>query len=36
MKLISGTSIPLTKTWLRNKEDLEKNISQIKDFLGKG
>ncbi len=36
IKLISGTSIPLTKTWLRNKNDLEENIKQIKDFLGKG
>ncbi|NWG28075.1 MAG: hypothetical protein HXY48_06010 [Ignavibacteriaceae bacterium] len=36
MKLNSGTSISLTKTWLRNKKDLEENIKQIKDFLGKG
>jgi hypothetical protein len=35
MKLNSGTSIPLTKTWLRNKKDLEENIKQIKDFLGR-
>jgi hypothetical protein len=36
MKLNSGKTIPLTKTWLRNKKDLEENIKQIKDFLGKG
>lgn len=36
MKLNSGTTISLTKTWLRNKKDLEENIKQIKDFLGKG
>jgi hypothetical protein len=35
MKLISGTSIPLTKTWLRNRKDLEENIKQIIDFLGR-
>jgi len=35
MKLISGKSIPLIKTWLRNKEHLDKNISQIKDLWGK-
>jgi hypothetical protein len=33
MKLISGKTTPLTKTWLRNKEDLQKMIDEIKDFL---
>lgn len=33
MKLNSGTTIPLTKTWLRNRKYLEENIKQIKDFL---
>lgn len=33
MKLISGTTIPLTKTWLRNKEDLQKVVNEIDDFL---
>jgi hypothetical protein len=35
MNLVSGKITPLTKTWLRNKEELEKNIKQIKDFIGK-
>ncbi|MCU0343314.1 MAG: hypothetical protein MUF28_05780 [Ignavibacterium sp.] len=35
MKLKSGRSVSLTKTWLRNKEDIEKNIVKIKDFVGK-
>jgi hypothetical protein len=33
MNLNSGKITPLTKTWLRNKEELEKNIKQIKDFI---
>ena len=33
MKLISGKTTALTKTWLRNKEDLQKVIDEIKEFL---
>ena len=33
VKLISGKTIALTKTWLRNKEELKKMIIEIKDFL---
>lgn len=33
MNLISGKITPLTKTWLRNKEELQKIIDEIKDFL---
>jgi hypothetical protein len=33
MKLISGKTTALTKTWLRNREDLQKVIGEIKDFL---
>ena len=33
MKLISGKTTALTKTWLRNREDLHKVIDEIKDYL---
>lgn len=33
MKLISGKTTALAKTWLRNREDLQKVINEIKDFL---
>lgn len=33
MKLISGKTTALTKTWLRNKEELEKVVDQIKNFI---
>jgi len=33
IKLISGKSISLTKFWLRNKEDVQKIIDEIKNFL---
>ena len=33
MKLISGKTTALTKTWLRNKEELQKVIDEIKDFI---
>jgi hypothetical protein len=35
IKLMSGKKASITKVWLRNKEDLEKNIVKIKDFVGK-
>ena len=33
MKLKRGRSVSLTKTWLRNKEDLQKVADEINDFL---
>ena len=33
MKLISGKTTALTKTWLRNKEELQKIVDEIKDFI---
>ena len=33
MKLISGKTTALTKTWLRNKEELQKVVDEIKDFI---
>ena len=33
MKLKRGRSVSLTKTWLRNKEDLQKVVDEIDDFL---
>lgn len=33
MKLIYGRTAALTKTWLRNKEELQKVIDEIKGFL---
>lgn len=33
MKLISGKTTALTKTWLRNKEELQKVIDEMKDFI---
>lgn len=33
MKLISGKTAALTKTWLRNREELEKVVDQIKNFI---
>ena len=33
MILKSGSAISLTKLWLRNKEELQKNIDDIKNFL---
>ena len=33
MKLISGKTTALTKTWLRNKKELQKVIDEIKEFL---
>jgi hypothetical protein len=35
INLMSGKKASITKVWLRNKEDLEKNIVKIKDFVGK-
>ena len=33
VKFISGKTTALTKTWLRNKEELQKVIDEIKDFI---
>jgi len=33
MKFISGKTTSLTKTWLRNKEELQKVVDEIKDFI---
>ncbi len=33
MKLISHKTTSLTKTWLRNKKELQKIVDEIKDFL---
>lgn len=35
LKTFNGKSESLTKTWLRNKEELDKIVEQIKDFLKK-
>ncbi len=35
IKLLSGKKIGLTKMWLRNKEELQKTIEEIKSFLNK-
>ncbi|MFN3695503.1 MAG: hypothetical protein ACK4UV_10885 [Ignavibacterium sp.] len=33
MKLISGKTTALTKTWLRNKKELQKIVNEINDYL---